>query len=222
MQYCSHCQVRIRGNKRNCPLCGNILPGHDGAYDQQEIYPVVPPFYERHLALRIMIFASVVALVVSFMVYALFPSSINWPVFALFGLISMWLSLIIVIKKRHHITKNIMWQVTILSFLSVIWDWGTGWRGWSLDFVVPILFVSAMFVLYVTAKIMKLRARDYITYFLLDGLLGIIPVIFLLFDWIHVLYPSVISVAVSIIFLSAILIFQGENIKAELAKRMHI
>ena len=91
-----------------------------------------------------------------------------------------------------------------------------------MDYVIPIVSVSAMFVMYVTAKIMNLSVNDYIAYFLLDALFGIIPIIFILLGWINVIYPSAICVAVSIIFLSAIIIFQGENIKAELSKRMHL
>lgn len=222
MPYCSHCQVKIREPKQECPLCRNPL-SHDGDLtDQRELFPEIPPSYERHLALRIMIFISIVTTVVSFVIDKLFPTEMNWPFFVLFGLLSMWLSLIMVIQKRHHITKNIMWQVTIVSVLSIIWDWGTGWRGWSLDFVIPIVCVAAMLVMYVTARVMKLGVRDYITYFLLDGLLGVIPILFISFDWVDVIYPSVISVALSIIFLAAILIFQGESIKSELIKRMHV
>lgn len=220
MQYCNHCQVHIRGNKQECPLCRNILPEDDN--DQDEIYPEIPPSYERHLAIRIMVFISIVSIVSSFVIYNIFPSNINWPIYVVFGLLSMWLSLIVVVQKRHNITKNIMWQVTIVSVLSVLWDWKIGWKGWSLDYLIPIVCVSAMFVMYVTAKVMRLSIRDYIMYFLLDGLFGVIPILFILFNWVNVLYPSIISVAASIIFLSAILIFQGENIKIELDKRMHI
>ncbi len=214
--------MSIKGNRNKCPLCGNILPGDDDADVQVEIYPEIPPAYERHLAMRIMVFISIVTIVASFVVYKILPSEVNWPMFVVLGLISMWLSLIVVKRKRHNITKNIMWQVILVSLLSVIWDWRTGSRGWSLDYVIPILCVAAMFVMYVTAKVMKLRIRDYIAYFLLDGLFGIIPIMFIIFDLVNVWYPSAVCVGMSIIFLSAILIFQGENIKNELDKRMHI
>ena len=199
-----------------------MLPGDNGTDPQQEIYPDIPPFYERHMAIRIMAFISVVALVAGFVIHNIFPSEVNWPMYEVLGLISMWVSLIVVLRKRHNIPKNIMWLVLIVSVLSVIWDWRTGSKGWSLDFVTPIVSASAMIVMYVTAKIMNLSVGDYVAYFLLAALFGIIPVIFILLDLINVIYPSVICVAVSIIFLSAIIIFQGENIKAELSKRMHV
>jgi len=94
--------------------------------------------------------------------------------------------------------------------------------GWSLDYAIPILCIVAMLVMYITAKVMRLSAGNYISYFLLGGLFGIVPILFILFDLVNVDLPSIISVAASIIFLSAIIIFQGHNIKAELQKRMHI
>lgn len=221
MQYCNYCKIHIRGNNEKCLLCGNILQD-DNKKDNQEVYPDIPPAYEHHLAIRIMVFISIITVVVNFAIYLIFPTNIKWPVFVVFGLLSMWLSLIMVIKKRHNIPKNITWQVTIVSALSIFWDWRIGWRGWSLDYVIPIACISAMLVMYVTAKIMKLSIRDYILYSLLDGLFGIIPILFILLKWIDVVYPSIICVGISIIFLSAIFIFQGENIKMELHKKMHI
>jgi hypothetical protein len=114
-----------------------------------------------------------------------------------------------------------MWQVTVVTALSVFWDWQTGWRGWSIDYLIPIIYVAAELVMYITARIMKLSVRDYITYAMLDALFGILPIIFILFGWVKELYPSVICVTVSVIFLSAIFIFQGEDIKNEWNKRMH-
>lgn len=220
MQFCNNCRVQLRGNKNKCPLCGNSLSAK--GLEDTEICPKIPLVYESHLAIRIMIFISITTVVVSFSINQIFPTDMNWPLLVLFALLSMWLSLIVVIKKRHNIPKTIIWQVTIVSLLSIFWDLEIGWRGWSLDYVIPTACVVAMFVMYITAKIMKLSARDYIIYFLIDGLFGIIPVLFLLFDWVDVLYPSIICVGVSAIFLSAIVLFQKDNIKTELDKRMHI
>lgn len=220
MRYCHYCQVHIRGNQQHCPLCKNTLTGESNQHE--EIFPYVPPSYQRHFIIRIMVFISIVAIVTSFAVHQIFPSKINWPILVLFSLLSMWISLGMIIIKMHNIPKNIMWQVIIVSFLCIFWDWRTNWRGWSLDYALPTIYVSAMFVMYVTAKVMRLSARDYIFYFLLDGIFGILPVVFILLNWVHVTYPSIICVGISIIFLSAIFIFQGENIKEDLNKRMHV
>jgi hypothetical protein len=222
MKYCNGCKVHIRGNRERCVLCGGLLSAADSSAGEEELFPEIPPYYENHLALRIMIFISLTTVVASFVIRMIFPTSVNWPIFVLFGLISAWLSLIVIIQKRHNIPKTIIWQVAIVTLLSVFWDWETGWRGWSLAYLIPIVYAAAEIVMYVSAKIMKLSTRDFIIYALLDGLFGIIPVLFILFDWVSTPYPSIFCVALSVIFLSAIFIFQGEKIKRELEKRMHI
>ena len=221
MKYCRYCKVKIREDRDRCTLCENILED-ELAGKSENVFPEIPAFYESNLALKIMIFISIVAVVVSFGINTIFPSPINWPMLFMFGVISIWIGLIIIVQKRYHIPKKIIWQVIIISLLAVFWDYETGWRGWSIDFVIPIASVSAMIIMYVTAKIMNLSVRDYITYALLDGIFGIIPIIFILFDLVNVVYPSIISIGFSIISLSAIFIFQGEEIKTEINKRMHI
>jgi hypothetical protein len=113
-------------------------------------------------------------------------------------------------------------MVTVLDPILYVAHFGTRIRDFaSAPILSPIIYVAAMVVMYVTAKIMKLSIRDYITYAFLDGLFGIIPIAFLLLKWTNVLYPSIICIGASVIFLAAIFIFQGDNIRSELNKRMH-
>lgn len=221
MKYCKHCKVHIREDHDRCVLCENILEINSDK-ENEDIFPQIPPFYESHLALKIMVFISIVAVVLSFAIDTIFPSNINWPILFMLAVISIWIELIIIIQRRYHIPKKIIWQVVIISILSIFWDYEIGWRGWSIDYIIPIVCVSAMIIMYVTAKIMKLSVRDYITYAFIDGILGIIPILFIIFDLVDVVYPSIISIGFSIISLSAIVIFQGQEIKAEIDKRMHI
>ncbi len=222
MQYCNRCHVNIRSEKNKCVLCGDTLSIIDSINKYEEIFPEIPPIYNSHLAIRIMLFISFAAMVISFGIRMILPTSINWPIFVVFGVLSMWLSLIFIVRKKNNIPRTIIFQVTIASLLAVFWDWQTGWRGWSLDYLIPILYVAAVIVMYITARITKLSIREYITYAFIDCLFGTIPVLFILFKWVNTPYPSIICVVISIIFLSAIFIFQGENIKMELNKRMHI
>ncbi len=221
MKYCRHCKVYIREDRERCTLCENRL---EEEFDNksEEVFPQIPPFYKSNLALKIIIFISIIGVVVSFGIDMIFPSEINWPILFMLAVISIWVGLIIIVQKRFHIPKKILWQVIIISILAVFWDYKTGWRGWSLDYVIPVACVSAMIIMYVTAKIMKLSIRDYVTYAFLDGIFGIIPVLFIMFDLVNVIYPSIISIGFSIISISAIFIFEGKEIRTEMNKRMHI
>lgn len=221
MKYCSYCKVNIDQDKEKCALCGNFVSSVSDS-EGEDLFPEIPPSFESHLGIKIMIFISIATIVTSFVVDIIFPSTINWPLLLVFGLISIWLGLYIILKKQYNIHKKIIWQVIVISLLSLFWDWNTGWRAWSLTYIIPTMYISAMVIMYVSAKIMKLSARDYILYALIDGVLGIIPALFILFGWVRVVYPSVVSVGVSIVFLSAIFIFKGKEIKEELNRKMHI
>lgn len=220
MQYCEHCKVHIRGNRKYCPLCRNTLSG--AGSEEEEIFPQVPVTYQYNLMIRVMLFISIGIVVVSLAVNAMFPVKVNWPMFILAGILCIWISLAMVIRKRYNIPKSIIWQVAVISVLAVVWDWRTGWRGWSLDYVIPIVCVVAMIVMYITAKIMRLGVRDFIFYILLDSIFGIIPALFFLLNLLHIKYPSVISISISVLSLVAVILFEGENIREELKKRMHL
>lgn len=222
MQYCGQCKVHLRGNHERCVLCGKTLSAAEINNDQEEIFPEIPLTYESHLAIRILSFISIAAIVTSFAIEMIFPTTVNWPLFVSFGVISTWLGFLVVLWKRHNIPKTILWQVVIVSLLSVFWDWQLGWRGWSLDYFIPIICVAAELVMYIAAKVMMLSTREYLTYAMLDSLFGILPIIFILFRIVKTPFPSIICVAVSVIFLAAIFIFQGENIIKELKKKTHI
>lgn len=219
MQYCGNCKLNIRDNKKNCPLCQNPLPK---AEDSQKIFPNIAIRYNSHLALKILIFISITIIVASFTVHMLYPVSVNWPRYVLSIIASMWIILAVAIRKRHNIPKNVMWQVAIISLISVFWDWSNGFSGWSIDYVIPLVCVAAMVVLIITANIMHISSSAYLFYLLLDVIYGFLPVAFILFDWVDVLYPSIICIAVSLISLSALLLFEGQNIIDELKKRMHL
>lgn len=222
MQHCNHCDVDIRNPKEQCPLCGNKLAPLEDHLEMKEIFPVIPSYLKSHLTLRILILISIILVVFSFSLYIIFPTKMNWPLLLTFGLVSIWLDLYFLVQKRFHIPKKIVWQVLILSLLSIFWDWKIGWIGWSITYVIPILCLVAMIIMYSIAIIMKLSTRDYITYVFINALFGIIPIIFVLFQLVDVIYPSVISIAVSVIFLAAIFILQGKSIISELDKRMHM
>lgn len=223
MHYCKHCNISIRGDHDRCILCENILDkGSHGDQEEEEVFPEIPPLYQGHLALKIMIFISIVGLVVSFGLSLIFSSDIKWSILFMFAVLSIWIGVINIIQKRVHIAKKILRQVIILSGLSVFWDYQTGWEGWSLDYVFPLVCISAIVIMHITARVLNLSISDYITYALLDGIFGILPVLLIIFDLVNVLYPSIISVASSIISLSALFIFRGKEITLEIKKRMHI
>lgn len=221
MQYCEKCKVSIHGHREYCPLCQERLSG--SGRDSAEVFPFVEnPLQKYHLVMRLIIFISFAIAVVSVTVNVMFPVGYKWSIFVVAAIPCMWLCLYSVMLRRGNTPKNILWMVFLLSVLAVGWDFFTGWHRWSLNYVIPVLCMLAMGAMAVIAKVFHLRSADYMIYFILDSLFGIVPLLFLLTGWATIAYPSVVCVAASVLSLAALLTFEGENLILEIKKRLHI
>ncbi|MBO1678191.1 DUF6320 domain-containing protein [Bittarella massiliensis (ex Durand et al. 2017)] len=221
MKYCEQCKLTVTGQRSRCPLCQSVLRDEGEPYD--EVFPVIPTVYNRfQFFFKLLIFASAVLGIVSVVVNLLLPQGGAWSLFVLGGIACLWVLLFIAVRKRNNIPKNILWQVAVVILFCLLWDLFTGWHGWSVDYVVPSICVAAMAALAVTAKVFRLVVGDFLFYLLISVLFGILPVISILLGWVQVLYPSLICVGCSLVSLAAVLIFQGENMKREWRRRMHL
>lgn len=221
MLQCENCKVSIKGSHKVCPLCGGIIP--DKEEKSEEVFPHIPTIYQEfNIFIRSMILISICAVIISFAVNVIFTKESRWSLLVAAAILCMWISMFFIIHKKNNIPKTIVWQIALIGILSVLWDRSMGWIGWSIDYVIPSVCVGAMIVMWISAKLLKIGARDLVVYLFVDGIFGFVPIIFILLGGLHVLYPSVICVASSAISLSALILFEGDNIKAELNKRMHI
>jgi hypothetical protein len=223
MHYCEHCKVKIRGINSVCPLCGGILEDQ-GSYDEADhVYPQIPTIYQEfNVMIRVMILISIAVVVISFAVNFIFTRESRWSFLVAAGITCMWISLLTIIRKKNNIPKTILWQVALISIFAIVWDRSMGWRGWSIDYVLPSVYIGAMIVMAIAAKILKIGVGDLVVYLLVDGVFGLLSIVFIIFGWLNVLLPTVICVTASVISLSALVLFEGDNIKEELNKRMHI
>lgn len=221
MKTCEKCAVSVSGSFEKCPLCQNKLKGE--TQSEYEIFPFIPLVTHKHsLLFRLLMLGSAAVVIVSFAINWMLPQSGFWSLFVVAGVACVWISLLIALRKRHNILKNLSYQVTIISILAILWDIFTGWHGWSVDYVIPIAFVSVMTATSVLARILKMPTEVYMVYSILLILYGIIPAIFVLSGLSVIVYPSLICVAGSLLSLAALTIFEGRNMVEELKRRLHL
>ena len=221
MRYCNKCKVSIRGNHLLCPLCQNETKKIKGSIE--DTYPQLKTIYEQHNKLfHFLLFLSVIFSILSIAINFWLSPKVKWSIFVIIGIICAWLTMISAIHKRSNPARSIFYQSFLLSLLTLFWDFFTTWHGWSITYVLPTIYTIAIISLGVVAKISNLQIEDSMIYFLLDILFGIIPLIFLILQLVHVNYPSIICVIASTISLSALIIFHGNAMLEELKKRLHI
>ena len=241
MKYCDKCKVRVLGAQVQCPLCQmnlSIIEDTNSDYfssDEElecieaaeitkgeEIFPYIPTIYkEHHMVFKVMTFLSVALVVISVALNLLISQEHWWSLFVIAGVGCFWLTFYVAFAKRKNIPKNVLYQVLLISLIVVLWDYLTGWRGWSVDYVIPLLCFSDLLVLYILSKILYSDVDDYMIYMLIGGVFGVVPILFYLFGWLKFVLPSIVCVASSILFFAGVVIFQGDKIKEELRRRLH-
>ncbi len=223
MLYCNKCRVSVIGSKTCCPLCQESLTGTGTA--SPDAFPVLEkPKYSKHFLLRLISLIAISAAVIAVGLNYIIPaqSDMKWSLFIVLGIICAWISTAVVVVRRRNILKNINWQLLLLTVFAVFWDYLTGWRGWSIEYVIPFSCMASMACMYILSLALKIKARGFVSYLIFDAIYGVIPVIFILTGRLNVTYPSVFCVICSIISISAILLFKGRYILDEATRKFHV
>jgi len=217
---CIHCKTDIKGDWDSCPLCHKPLTGK-GRLDPNP-YPDIPLRFIKRQVVKLLMLASLLIIVLSFIAEALWLGEMEELRMVIFGITSMWLVVLIILRKRTNIAKGIVYLIVSLSLISVYWDYLNSWSGWSTTFFVPLICSTAIIAMFIAVRVVRLEAGDYVLYLLIAALLGLIPALFLLFGLVKQTMPSLVSLGLSSVLLIMTLIFRGRLMLGELQKRFHI
>ena len=219
MLHCEKCGVSLAGSLDLCPLCQGVLTGAP----EEDVYPVLPEENHFHwLTARLAGFFSVSVLAVCAAVNYCFPAGGLWFLFVAAGLASAWLLIGVALWKRRNPMKAIVWLLAVMSILALVWDWRTGFKSWSVNFVLHCLIPCMQIAVVVAARLLRLLPADYLHYLCVCILAGFLPLILLLGGRLWMPYPSVVCVGVSAVALSALVLFRGTALKEELIRRIHL
>lgn len=192
------------------------------AQTEPSAYPTIPLQLRPRLALKILLFISLLAVGSSYLVHATWPSPFPWPHLVVLGVINLWMYAVIIIRKRRNIAKFFVYHTVLLSLFALAWDASFGWLGWSINYAVPIIMASAMLAMSICGLFVRLDKGDTVLYLALAGILGMLPLLFLLTHWVTVRLPSFLCGVTALMLLLSVLIFRFPLVRAELARRFHI
>ncbi len=216
---CSKCGVIINAGGNTCPLCGSTL---NKTLDNQ-VFPQVDWDFKHHnLLVKLLLFLSLTALCISCFVNLAISHHITWAWFVGAGIISFWFSLSTALKERKHFIRMLFAEMLIILLISVIFDYKTGWHKWSVSYCLPFLTSIYMLAILIMRLFLQRVHKDFTFYATINSLIGLIPGIFIITNYITTLWPSYISVILSIVILVFMLVFNKRQLANELERRLHI
>lgn len=156
------------------------------------------------------------------MINIMTAGTLNWSWFAGAGCVCAWLVVMVAYSKRRNILKNEIWQLLLISVIAILWDRFTGWRGWSVDFILPFGVLSVQFSVPMIARVNRLKREEYLFYLVQACIAGLIPMILAWTGVVKFVYPSVICAGISILTLAALFIFCKKDTLREFHKKLRM
>ena len=156
------------------------------------------------------------------MINIMTAGTLNWSWFAGAGCVCAWLVVMVAYSKSRNILKNEIWQLLLISVIAILWDRFTGWRGWSVDFILPFGVLSVQFSVPVIARVNRLKREEYLFYLVQACIAGLIPMILAWTGVVKFVYPSVICAGISILTLAALFIFCKKDTLREFHKKLRM
>ena len=221
MKYCSSCQIDVAGTWERCPLCATATTGDA----TPSAFPAVPLTFSRRRILRILFLSSIIVILGSFAAQLFFDTDqadIGILRSLWLGMTAMWLVVLLAVRKRRNVAKNIVYLNLAVGLICVYWDYLSGWHRWSLNYGVPIVLAASIIALLITVRVIRMEVGEYIVYSGLTVLLGLTPIVFLVFGWVTQPLPSAICAAISLLALVVLQVYRGAEVRHELAKRLHL
>ncbi len=203
-------QRLLKGEGISCKVSENAFP--------------VPPVSDNpgKKAFQWFSFVSVVAAVICVMLNLMVTPKLLWSPFACGGVLCLWVCAAVGYIKRRNVLKNLMWQLVIATLACIVWDALTGWRAWSVDFVFPIGTLAVLLAMFVITRVRRLETSEYMIYFMMGAVLGLIPFILYAAGALHVIYPSIICSGICFLTLVRLLIFRFRDLRLELRKKFRL
>lgn len=223
MPYCSKCKVEIKTSNKKCPLCQAKLNAENELVSS--VFPDTPTVFSQFsLFFRIILFISIAVCVVAVFLNKILIkyNGFWWSLIVLLSVGAMWFIIFATIRRRKSISKSILYQIILTSIIVFIADLCYGFPRWSVNFVIPSLFVSCMLAISVVAIVTKKSLDDYLIYLLISVILGLLPLIFALTPLTTVKWPSYACTAISLVLLAGFWLFSKNDILAECKKRFHL
>lgn len=219
MNRCRKCNVNIHTSEDICPLCQNKI----NLKESNSIYPVVKSKYKFHkLLIKISLFISLCSIVICSLINYSLSNEFSWCIFVILGIVSFWFTFINGIAKSENFMSKLFIEILGIIILAIIWDYYTGLHKWSLIYVLPFLCIAYTTTFLILRIFTNKTNKDHILFTYINSLIGLIPLYFILKKNISPLWPSYISVAISILAIIFLFIFNHKALENELERRLHI
>ena len=212
MQYCPKCKVKIRGKKSCCPLCQGQLREIEG--EAPSPFPVLKKSRISGITfLKVITFAFIAAEIILETLNIQTGDRLPYIGVTMLGTFVAWVTAITTMYLRNNLIKVVTWEVIVAIIVDVYIDIETGFRGWSVNWMVPATLLGLAIATVIIARVMKLRLDEYILYLVMDLVMALLQIIFIKNGMNDFTWPAVIVIMTYLILIAGLVIFRFSDLK---------
>ncbi len=220
MSKCRNCNVEILDESEFCPLCHSVL---EQTEELENMYPDARLKTQKlKFACRVYLFCAIVLEFILVMIDFNSETQVHWSVLVGLGLLYIYTVLrYAIIGKSGYRAKTIV-LVLLAVLLTVVIDFMTGYRGWSVDYVASggILLVDAAIIVLMIFN--RRNWQSYLMWQITMILFSIIPMVLYLMGLEGNAYMAFLPFAVSVFLFLGTWMLGGRRANQELYRRFHI
>jgi len=215
---CNKCNVYVDAPVNICPLCTSEIKSKSKI---DASYPSLSTKATQKFIKKIIFFiACLICIAILCINYFLTPS-IKWSIFVVLQIFLSYYIFSNIFSGRKKILKLLLTLNILVCFISVFWDFYSGFMGWSINYVFPSLCISYGVFVLVLRLVNYFAFRENSYYIYLNICLGFVPIILSLCGKIEANPLIYLSSLFAILNLLILIIFDGSNFKDDIARKVH-
>lgn len=218
MKKCNSCNILFNTNEIICPLCQNTLIGTSG----ESTFPKNIRKNTYSLILKIVIFTSLVAAIISTFIEVYIFNKINYNIYVYLGLITNYSIIYFILKNSKNILKMFFKYGFLLIILTFIWYYVTKVK-FIVNYIIPSIgLIELLFSIIVSLIIRKNYFIKYSNLILMNIFILLLPIFLVLFNITTNNLMSYICFISALITIFGLIIFCYDDIKEEVSKIFNV
>lgn len=219
MKKCLECNLKIYDDAKHCPLCHNLLEEGTG----ENRYPEVEK--KRHrmkIAVGIIWLAAIATYTVMRILAVKLDFARAWDGLVGGCLLYLMFTFHVSFLGRRGYQFKMITQTVMGLLVVILIDAILGFNGWSLNYVLPAVFVLIDVAILILMLVNGRNWQSYIPVQILVVLFSLVGVILYGLNIIEVWYPALIGFTVVCVIFVGTLLIGGKRSIQELRRRFHL
>ncbi len=235
MSYCVECGVKLGEAEEKCPLCQTLVQNPIHPYNPRtpKPFPVRTPEQnlqiDRRFLLGLISTAMLLPAAICVIIDFFFGGRITWSVYPVGALVLLFVALAvpILVKKYRIYVTIVMDALVLLGYLKMV-ELLSGSMGWFSPIVFPVVMLSALMVLGVTASVRQRLLKELAvpaTILLLIAILALsveLLVTSQLYGELAITWSPFVMLPCGFIALMLYIVHSHKPLRDELKRRLHI